>query len=99
MRVMLRAHIDTQAGNEGVKTGALPQAMQRLTEAVKPEAAYFGLSEGVRSCWMVFEMTDSAKLPALLEDLFLQFDAKIEVAPVMNAEELRKGLAELRASG
>ncbi|WP_327252876.1 hypothetical protein [Streptomyces sp. NBC_01244] len=99
MRVMLRAHLDTAAANEGIKSGALPDAMKKLMETVKPEAAYFGLHEGVRSCWMVFDLQDSAQMPPLMEDLFLQFNAELEVAPVMNAEDLAKGLAAMKSSG
>ncbi|MEV7557554.1 hypothetical protein ACGFYY_11750 [Streptomyces sp. NPDC048331] len=95
MRVMLRAHMDTVATNDGIKTGAMPQAIKKLMERVKPEAAYFGLHEGVRSCWMVFDLQDSAQMPRLMEDLFLQFNAEVEVAPVMNAEELARGLAAM----
>ncbi|MFF4267663.1 hypothetical protein ACFY7Y_38745 [Streptomyces virginiae] len=95
MRVMLRAHMDTAATNEGIKTGALPLAITTLMERVEPEAAYFGLHEGVRSCWMVFDLQDSAQMPPLMEDLFLQFNAEVEVAPVMNAEELARGLAAM----
>ncbi|MER7823732.1 MULTISPECIES: DUF3303 family protein [unclassified Streptomyces] len=95
MRVMLRAHMDTVATNDGIKTGAMPQAIKKLMERVKPEAAYFGLHEGVRSCWMVFDLQDSAQMPSLMEDLFLQFNAEVEVAPVMNAEELARGLAAM----
>lgn len=98
MRVMLRAHMDTAATNEGIKTGSLPQAMKTLMEKVKPEAAYFGLHEGVRSCWIVFDLQDSAQMPPLMEDLFLQFNAEIDVAPVMNAEELARGLAAMGTS-
>ncbi|MFJ3879533.1 hypothetical protein ACIPW5_19020 [Streptomyces sp. NPDC090077] len=98
MRVMLRAHMDTAASNEGITTGALPQAFRNLMDKVKPEAAYFGLHEGVRSCWIVFDLQDSAQLPPLMEDLFLQFNAELEVAPVMNAEDLARGLAEMRTS-
>ncbi|MFJ8017457.1 hypothetical protein [Streptomyces sp. NPDC096339] len=98
MRVMLRAHIDTAAGNEAIKSGALPQAIKKLMDTVKPEAAYFGLHEGVRSCWMVFELEDSWRLPPLFEDMFMQFNAEIEVGPVMNAEELAKGLAAMSST-
>ncbi|MEU9231438.1 hypothetical protein [Streptomyces subrutilus] len=98
MRVMLRAHLDTAASNEGIKTGSLPQAMKTLMEKVKPEAAYFGLHEGVRSCWMVFDLQDSSRMPALVESLLLEFNAEVEVAPVMNAEDLAKGLAAMESS-
>ncbi|WCD86604.1 hypothetical protein KPP03845_102956 [Streptomyces xanthophaeus] len=98
MRVMLRAHMDTAASNEAIKTGALPEAMKTLMGRVKPEAAYFGLHEGVRSCWIVFDLQDSSDLPPLVEDLFLQFNAEVEVGPVMNAEDLAKGLAAMASS-
>ncbi|MCJ1677188.1 hypothetical protein MTF65_07505 [Streptomyces sp. APSN-46.1] len=99
MRVMLRAHLDTAATNEGIKTGALPQSIKKLMDKVKPEAAYFGLHEGVRSCWIVFDLQDSAQMPPLMEDLFLQFNAELEVGPVMNAEDLTRGLAAMESSG
>lgn len=98
MRVMLRAHMDTAATNEGIRNGALPEAMRKLMEKVKPEAAYFGLHEGVRSCWIVFDLQDSSQMPSLMEDLFLQFNAELEVAPVMNAEDLTKGLAAMTSA-
>ncbi|ARE76398.1 hypothetical protein B6R96_22650 [Streptomyces sp. Sge12] len=62
-----------------------------------PEAAYFGLHEGVRSCWIVFDHQDSSQMPSLTEDLFLEFNAEVEVAPVMTAEDPAKGLAAMRS--
>ncbi|MFI5670307.1 hypothetical protein [Streptomyces sp. NPDC051704] len=98
MRVMLRAHIDTQAGNEATRAGALPQAMQKPMEKVKPEAAHFGPSEGVRSCRIVFDMQDGAEMPVLLEGLFMEPNAEIEISPVMNAEDLAKGLSQMQSA-
>lgn len=98
MRVMLRAHFDTAATNEGIKTGGLPQALKKLMDTVKPEAAYFGLHEGVRSCWIVFDLQDSAVLPSLTWDLFQEFNAEIEVGPVMRPEELAQALGALQSS-
>ncbi|WP_327132201.1 hypothetical protein OG311_14825 [Streptomyces sp. NBC_01343] len=98
MRVMLRAHIDTQAGNEATRAGTMPRAMKKLMEKVKPEAAYFGPSEGVRSCWIVFDMQDSAEMPALLEGLFMELNAEIEISPVMNAEDLAKGPSQMQGA-
>ncbi|MET9464956.1 hypothetical protein ABZY44_09035 [Streptomyces sp. NPDC006544] len=98
MRVMLRAHLDTAATNEGIKSGALTAAMKDFMAAVKPEAAYFGLHEGVRSWWIVFDLQDSAQLPPLVADLFTQFNAEVEVAPVMNAEDLTKALTAMGSS-
>ncbi|MFJ3924841.1 hypothetical protein [Streptomyces sp. NPDC090022] len=98
MRVMLRAHIDTTAGNEALKSGSLQRTMEKLLKALQPEAAYFGLSEGVRSCWIVFDMDDSASLPPVLEGLFMELGAEIEVAPVMDREGLERGLKAMAAT-
>ncbi|MGW6474302.1 hypothetical protein [Streptomyces nigra] len=96
MRVMLRAHLDTQMSNEALKNGTLPQIMQSMTERLKPEAAYFGPSEGGRSCTFVFDMQDSSLLPTITEPLLVGLGAKIEIQPVMNSEDLQKGLAALQ---
>ncbi|MCP3817955.1 hypothetical protein NLX86_07355 [Streptomyces sp. A3M-1-3] len=96
MRVMLRAHLDIQASNDAIKSGKLPQILETLTERVKPEAAYFNLNEGVRSFIMVFDLQDSADLVAINEPLFAELGAMVEVQPVMNREDLQKGLAALQ---
>lgn len=93
MRVMLRAHLDTQISNEAVKNGTLQKIMQSMAEQLKPEAAYFGPSEGGRSCTFVFDMQDSSQLPTIAEPLLDALGAKIEIQPVMNSEDLQKGLA------
>ncbi|MEV8535295.1 hypothetical protein [Streptomyces sp. NPDC051211] len=96
MRVMIRAHIDTAAGNASLKSGNLPKVMGELMDKLKPEAAYFGLSEGVRSCFIVCDLTDSSSLPPLLEPLFFELNAEVEVQPVMDRADLEKGLSALK---
>jgi hypothetical protein len=88
--------MDTQITNEAIKNGRLAQLMESLMERLKPEAAYFGPSEGGRSCVFVFDMQDSSQMPSIAEPLFDELGAKIEIHPVMNAEDLRKGLASLQ---
>jgi hypothetical protein len=95
MRVMLRAQLDTQVSNKAIKNGALQKLVQSMTERFKPEAVYFSASEGGRSCIFVFDMQDSSQLPTIAEPLFEELGAKIEIQPVMNVEDLQKGLAAL----
>ncbi|MFE9254733.1 hypothetical protein [Streptomyces sp. NPDC006879] len=90
---MLRAHMDTVAMNELIRSGGMPQFQQRLQDMLKPEAAYFSLSEGVRSCVLVFDLKESWQVPIVVEPLFMDVNAEIEIVPVMTAEELRKGVA------
>lgn len=96
MRVMLRAHLDSQMSTAALKNGTLPKIMQTVTERLKPEAAYFGPSEGGRCCTFVFDMQDSSQLPRIAEPLFDGLGAKIEIQPVMNTEDMKKGLAALQ---
>jgi hypothetical protein len=96
MRVMLRAQLDTQRSNEALKSGKLRDVMESMMERLNPEAAYFGPSEGGRSCTFVFDMQDSSSLPTLAEPLFQELGAKIEIQPVMSPEDMRKGLAALQ---
>ncbi|WP_381792778.1 hypothetical protein [Streptomyces niveus] len=96
MRVMLRARFETQVANKAIKNGALQKIMQSMTEQLKPEATYFGPSEGERSCTFVFDMKDSSQLVVISEPLLEELGAKIEIQPVMNADDLQKGLAAAR---
>lgn len=96
MRVMLRARLDTQISNEAIKNGTLPKIMQSVTEQLKPEAAYFGPGDGGRTATFVFDMEDSSRIPSIAEPFFLELGAEIEIYPVMNAEDLHKGLAALQ---
>ncbi|GAA1806930.1 hypothetical protein [Actinomadura chokoriensis] len=96
MRVMLRAVMDTGMSNEAIKSGRLPEIVQALVDRLDPEAAYFGPGDGGRCCVLVFDMQDSSTLPTIAEPLFQELGAKLEVHPVMNREDLQKGLAALQ---
>lgn len=95
MRVMLRAKVPVEAGNAGLEDGSLPAALQEVMALVQPEAVYVGPDEGVRCATIVFDMADSADLPAITEPLFTKVNASIEINPVMNQEDLITGLAKL----
>ncbi|NGO15490.1 hypothetical protein G5C60_49945 [Streptomyces sp. HC44] len=99
MRVMLRATLDTEKSSEAIKAGRLPDVIKGVMDKIKPEAAYFMPNEGQRSCVFVFDMQDSSELPVLAEPFFLQLGARIEVSPVMNLDDLQKGLSGLSAAG
>jgi hypothetical protein len=47
---------------------------------------------GLRTAMIFFDMRDSADIPGIVEPLFLGIDAELELLPVMNADDLRKGL-------
>ena len=96
MRVMLKATLDTEKSNEAIRSGKLPEMMQETIERLHPEAAYFGPLGGRRTCLLVLDVEDSSQIPPIGEPFFSQFDAEVEMTPVMNADDLRKGLSEQR---
>ncbi|WP_055530946.1 hypothetical protein [Streptomyces graminilatus] len=96
MRVLLKAQFDTEKGNEGIRSGKFPELMKETLDHLKPEAAYFGPDDGCRTCWMVLDMKDSSDMPPAAEPFFTQFNAKISFTPIMNAEDLQRGLSQIR---
>ncbi|NUO42546.1 MAG: hypothetical protein HOV73_28255 [Streptomyces sp.] len=96
MRVLLKASMNTEKANEVIRSGKMPQLMQEAMGNIKPEAAYFTLDHGVRTCYLVFDMQDSSQMPQLGEPFFMDLDAELTMTPVMNADDLQKGLSQLR---
>jgi hypothetical protein len=95
MRLLVKANVDTERGNEAIRSGKMPELVKSTLERVKPEVAYFGPIDGHRTILMVVDLPDSSKLPPTLDSLFVDLNAFVEVTPVMNLEELQKGLSEI----
>ncbi len=98
MRMMMKMQMDTATTSKAMREGRLPEVMQSTMAALKPEAAYFGPDGGVRTAFIVFDMTDPAQLPSISERLFSEFNARIEIFPVMDQDDLQRGLAEVAGS-
>jgi hypothetical protein len=94
MRMMLKAVIDTEAGNEAARKGQLQDITKQLIVQLNAEAAYFVAEGGQRSCLVVFDMTDSSQIPVIAEPLFLGAKAQVTFVPCMNVEDLERGLAQ-----
>jgi len=63
----------------------------------KPEAAYFGSSEGKRCGTIFFDIAEPSQIVEFGEILFANLNAEVEFIPVMNADDLIKGLARVKA--
>ncbi|MER6108504.1 hypothetical protein ACWGPD_26125 [Streptomyces hirsutus] len=95
MRVLLKATLDTEKVNELTRSGKLPEVMKEAIDRLQPEAAYFAPLGGRRTCLLVFDMQDSSQMPPTGEPFFLEMNAEVEVTPVMNADDLQKGLSQM----
>jgi hypothetical protein len=95
MRMMMKVKMDVEAASAAIKDGSLPKMMGETMERLRPEAAYFGPEDGKRTAFIVFDMDDPSQLPSLTEPLFSQAKASIDIFPVMDREDLEKGLQEV----
>ncbi len=93
--MMMKLQLDTEAANRAIADGSLPQLMQDTLERLRPEAAYFGPEDGVRTAFIVFDLEDPSQIPSISEPLFSKVKARIQLFPVMDREDLQKGLQQV----
>jgi hypothetical protein len=95
MRFMVEFTVPTQHGNEIVRSGKIDKVLKKLGEEFKPEAMYFYPADGCRAGCIFLQTDNPAVGAAVGERLWFGLQAEIKVTPVMNAEELRKGLSDI----
>ncbi|MEV0638468.1 hypothetical protein AB0I77_26715 [Streptomyces sp. NPDC050619] len=95
MRVLLKANLDTEKANDAIRNGTLGKLIQESVEQIKPEAAYFTADNGNRTAFLVFDLKDVSQMPAISEPFFLNLGAKISYTPIMNLEDVQKGLSQV----
>ena len=95
MRMMIKFSFPVEAGNDAIRSGKLQKVFQQLSEDLKPEASYFLPSCGDRGGFFVIDMRESSQVAEIAERFFFGLNAKIEMTPVMNADDLQKALASV----
>jgi hypothetical protein len=91
---MLRVAVPVEKGNKAFNDGSLGKTIETLMGKLKPEAAYFAPMNGKRTGLMFFDLAEPSQIIEVVEPLFSNLDAEVEIVPVMNAEDLRKGLTK-----
>lgn len=95
MRTMIKITVPVEAGNTAIQNGTLPKILGEALERLKPEAAYFLTERGVRTAMLVVDVNDPSDIPTIAEPFFMGFNAAVDFTPVMNAEDLKKGLGKI----
>jgi hypothetical protein len=98
MRMMIKFALPVEAGNEAVRSGKMQKVFQQLLEDLKPEAGYFFPNGGERGGFFIVDMRESSQVAEIAERFFLGLNAKIEMVPVMAADDLQKALSGVPAT-
>jgi hypothetical protein len=77
--------------NAAVKDGSAGAKLGKILEAIKPESVHFTEICGKRTAFLVVDLPDASKIPALAEPWFLTFEADVQLHPCMTPEDLKHG--------
>ena len=89
MRCLLKVSIPVAEGNAAIADGTLGPTINSILGDLKTEAAYFAEDNGARTGFIFFDLGSTSQIPAVAEPWFLAFNAKVEVRPAMNLEDLK----------
>ena len=92
MRMMLKVTIPAAKGSEAAQDGSMQRTIEATMDRLKPESAYFALSDGQRMAQFVFDLESTVIIPMILEPIWAALDADVELQPVTTYEELGKAL-------
>jgi hypothetical protein len=82
--------------NMAVREGTAGKKLQKVLDAIKPQAAYFTEQDGHRGAVLVIDLKDASAIPSIAEPWYLSFNAKCEFRIAMTPEDLgRSGLDEI----
>ena len=70
MRMMLKFTLPVEKGNQAFKDGSLGKTLKSIMKKIKPEAAYFGPSDGKRSGMIFFDLAEPSQIVTLLNRSF-----------------------------
>jgi hypothetical protein len=88
--MLMHASLPTESFNAAVRDGTADRKIGRILDDLKPEAVYFTERDGVRGVYLIVEVENAARIPALAEPWFLTFNSSVELRIVMSPEELQK---------
>ena len=98
MRVLMKVQIDTEKANQAITDMTLPQVHTSVFERIKPEAAYIGTEDSMRTAFVVFDLKEPSDIPSIAEPFFQKLGAKLSLVPVMSFEDVQVGMQKY-ASG
>lgn len=89
MRMLMKVSLPIVEGNAAVADGTLGSTITSILNDLKPETVYFAEDNGARTAFIFLNVADSSQIPAIAEPWFLSFNARVELHPAMNLEDLK----------
>lgn len=98
MRTMLIAHIPNNEANikafkENPKM--VGEGIAAILKKLNAHAAYFGADNGERTAYVIIDLPSADMIPVVSEPFFINLGAKVEIKPVMDIEDVKKGLSNV----
>ena len=90
MRMMLNVTMPNEPFSTLVRENKAGKLLERVLEELKPEAAYFTETDGLRSATLIVNVSEPSRIPSLAEPFFLNFNAECRFRIVMLPEEIAK---------
>ncbi len=92
MKFLLRLHFPTESGNKMLQDPNFPKKLEGVLNQIKPEAVYFTPIEGERGIIMIVNLPSADMIATIGEPLWMTFNCKLDLTPVMELSDLQKGL-------
>jgi hypothetical protein len=66
--------------------------LEGVLNQIKPEAVYFCSVEGERGIYMIVNLPSADMIAGIAEPLWMALNCKLDLTPVMELSDLKKGL-------
>jgi hypothetical protein len=90
MRMLMIVTLPHHTFNAAVKAGNASAKLGKIMDAIKPESVVFTEINGRRTGFLVVDLPDVTKIPAICEPWFLTFEADVQLHPAMTPEDLKQ---------
>jgi hypothetical protein len=87
---MVKCVIPAEIANPLIRSGTLFKQLMKYVDEVKPEEVYLTPSNGQRALYFVLDMPNIDKMALVTEPPWLDWEADVEMTPVMTLADLKK---------
>ena len=94
MRFQIRIQPTVEGGNKMIKDPKGIQKLEAYYKKIKGEAAYFYEQDGLRTFEFIVNLPSVDMIPSIAEPMFQEYNAKVELRPVMLFEDLKKAISK-----